>query len=62
MQLRQLADKPIAVAIAMIKQSIANGWQGIFELKGGLVPSQNGRHPPAKQDDTWDRLMARLDD
>lgn len=33
MQLKKLSDYPVGTAIAMIEQSIENGWQGIFELK-----------------------------
>lgn len=38
-QLAVLGAKPEKVAIAMINQSIQNGWQGIFEIK----PSNNGK-------------------
>jgi len=33
MQFKKLSGYPVGTAIAMIEQSIANGWQGIFELK-----------------------------
>lgn len=33
--LARLAKFPPSTAIAMLKQSIENGWQGIFELKAG---------------------------
>jgi len=33
MQLKKLAKLPVGTAIAMLEQSIQNGWQGIFTLK-----------------------------
>jgi len=34
-QMKKLAQEAPDVAVAMIEQSIANGWIGLFELKGG---------------------------
>lgn len=35
MQLKKLAEIPVEEAIKRVEQSIANGWQGIFEVKDG---------------------------
>jgi len=43
MQLKKLAVHTPGVAIAMIEQSIANGWKGIFALKQGVQPNGNGK-------------------
>lgn len=42
MQLNKLAEQPPEIATAMIKQSIMNGWKGIFELKQRV--NGNGRN------------------
>lgn len=44
--LARLAKYPINVAVAMLCQSIENGWQGVFELKNG---NGNGAHQPTIQ-------------
>ena len=33
--LKKMANDDYRIAIAIIQQSIAQGWQGLFELKGG---------------------------
>lgn len=38
--------------VAVIDQTIARGWSGLFELKQNFQPSRNGRHQQAEQEDT----------
>lgn len=47
-QFKKLSKYPESVAIEMIEQSIANGWQGIFEVR------QNGNNKPGKAEKFMD--------
>ena len=40
--LKKLSRYPINTSIAMLDQSMENGWQGVFEIKG-----HNGKTGPA---------------
>jgi hypothetical protein len=49
--LKKLSKYPCDIAIKMLEQSIENGWQGVFELKGnynGTRNSQSGSRPTAE--------------
>lgn len=47
-QLEKLASQPSeSIAIAMIRQSIENGWQGLFDLK--VQRQQYGQPPPVPE-------------
>ena len=72
-QLKKLSEYPESVAIKMIEQSIANGWQGIFELKenttnvtGNGKFNNNGKERPVagrltqSEIDRFDIESARL--
>ena len=48
--LTKLSKYPVRVAIQMLEQSIENGWQGVFDIKG-----RNGSTPPRKYDKLPDR-------
>lgn len=49
-QLKKLAELPVSEAVAIIEQSIANGWQGLFPLK----PHRLGVKPETiADDDGW---------
>lgn len=56
-QLKKLADMGSARAIAAIRHSIANGWQGIFEPTNGAV---NGK--PGAASATARRMQRFIDD
>jgi len=54
MQLKTLAAYTPDVAVAMIEQTIANGWKGVFELK------QNGSKPGRKPQHETQHFSGRM--
>jgi hypothetical protein len=66
--LQELSKYPEETAIAMIKQSISNSWQGIFELKtNGKQQSTNSQNPHAPSVaatalDNFNKLQGRHND
>lgn len=44
-QFAKLGKHPPPTAVAMLEQSMCNGWRGLFEVK----QSQNGQHAPQKR-------------
>jgi hypothetical protein len=56
MQLKKLSECTPAVAIAMLEQSIANGWKGVFDLKD----NQNGNQPRRKPQHETEHLAGRM--
>ena len=43
-QFKKLSDVDVGTAILMVEQSTANQWQGIFELKNGVLSERITRH------------------
>jgi len=56
MALKQLANYPEDQSIAMIEQSIANGWQGIFEIKKSSYNAKSGKKGGGRQRTSNQRL------
>ena len=58
---RKMAAYSPIVQLAMVDQTIANGWQGVFALKGSGA-SGNGSTPPGYKSptETSDERVARL--
>ncbi len=47
-KLDKLAGDDDELKIAILEQSIFNGWQGVFDLKDGFQPAKAEQPPPSK--------------